>query len=408
MAVAFSEAVRAWIHIAAHSFGGPAGQIDVAHRVLVEEKGWLTEERFRHALGFCMMLPGPEAMQLVTYAGWLTHGVLGGIVAGGLFILPGFLAILGIGLAYITWADASVLVALFWGLKAAVLAIVARAAYRLARRTSHTASHVIIAAWAFVALFLFDVPFPIVIIATGVAGWLARRPGPGHPSTEAPVPRRATAKTVLIWGGLWLGPVALLWLLMPDAIYTRLATFFATAATLTFGGAYAVLAYVAQRAVEDYGWLTAGEMLDGLALAETTPGPLIQVVQFVGMLAVDGAWAAVLAAVIVTWVTFMPSFLWIFAGAPYMQRVREDGRVRAVLDGVAAGVVGVIANLAAWMALRVLWQDVHVTEGILHLSMPSSPDPWAFMVAGVALLALRVHLFAALGVGAAAGLLLGA
>lgn len=380
----FGEATRVWASIGLLSFGGPAGQIALMHRVLVEEKKWVPEGRFLHALNFCMLLPGPEAQQLATYIGWLLHGTRGGIVAGTLFVLPGLAVILALSALYATWQDAHWLESLFFGLKAAVLAIVAEAVVRIGRRALKTPAAVAIAAVAFAGIFAFSVPFPVIILAAGLFGfvaskvWPAMLPAGGHAGADDPVaadrggdrgarPALARAlKTVAVWGGLWALPIVLaLVLLGPDSIFVRLGGFFSLMAVVTFGGAYAVLAYVADAAVSAYQWLAPGEMLDGLAMAETTPGPLILVLSFVGYLAAfrdAGALpphvAGVLGGLLVAWVTFMPSFLWIFLGAPYMERLRGSRTLSTALSAITAAVVGVILNLAVWLGLHVLFRDV--------------------------------------------------
>ena len=344
--ISFGEATRVWLRVAALSFGGPAGQIAVMHRILVDEKRWIGEGRFLHALNFCMLLPGPEAQQLAIYLGWLLHRVRGGVVAGVLFVAPGFLAMLALSLVYVTWGGSTWLTGVFFGLKAAVLAVVLQAVARIGARTLHGRAAVAVAAAAFVAIFLLGAPFPLIVLGAGLIGYAATRLGSGafgaggghggngHGLADADsrlgpgMPRHArggdTLRAAAICLLLWIGPVAALLLALgSDHVFARLAVFFSQMAVVTFGGAYAVLAYVAQAAVESYGWLSAGEMLDGLGMAETTPGPLIMVVQFVGFLAafrdpggLDPYLAAMLGSVLVTWVTFTPSFLWIFSGRP--------------------------------------------------------------------------------------------
>ncbi|MFN9163849.1 MAG: chromate efflux transporter, partial [Alphaproteobacteria bacterium] len=344
---AFGEALKTWAFIGCVNFGGPAGQIALMHRILVQEKKWIGEARFFHALNYCMLLPGPEAQQLATYVGWLMHGVRGGLAAGLLFILPGALVMLGLSLLYVTHADRPEVAAVFWGIKAAVLAIVIDAILRIARRAFTNTLSLVIAVAAFAALFLFNVAFPVVILAAGLAGLAgaallppaphARSGGEEDPAythaVDAALARGdlshtltvpgQTLRTALTWLAIWLAPVGLLLLALgPDHVLARLALFFSGMSVVTVGGAYAVLAYVAQEAVATYQWLSAAEMMDGLALAETTPGPLILVLQHVGFLAAsrqagfDPVLAGLAGAAVTLWVTFVPSFLWIFAGAP--------------------------------------------------------------------------------------------
>ena len=401
--VSLGEATRTWARIAALSFGGPAGQIAVMHRILVEEKRWIGDDRFLHALNYCMLLPGPEAQQLATYIGWLMHKTKGGLIAGALFILPGFVAILGLSFLYVLLGKAPIVEGLFFGLKAAVLAIVLQAVIRVGSRSLRNRTRWAIAAASFLAIFAFDVPFPAIVAAAALIGFAAARAGvaafsggPNHGADRTHVadrdsllgeelPEHAkpdwgwTTRITSVFLLLWLGPVfALLFLLGPDDVFSRIAIFFSQMAVVTFGGAYAVLAYVAQQAVESYGWLTAGEMLDGLGMAETTPGPLIMVTQFVGFL---GAYreaggmaplvAATLGAVLTTWVTFTPCFLWIFLGAPFIERLRGNKALTGALSAITAAVVGVIANLAAWFALHALFGDVReVRVALLSLEVP--------------------------------------
>lgn len=406
--VPFAEAVRAWAYIAAHSFGGPAGQIAVIHRVVVEQKRWLDERRFLHALSYCMLLPGPEAQQLVTYAGWLLHGVRGGLAAGLLFVLPGFLSILALSIVYAFYQDTGVVTALFFGIKAAVLAIVAEAVVRLGRRALGGPWHVVMAAAAFVAIFFLAVPFPLIVAAAAALGALRGWMTAGHATDAAPIDRGARPElrhlvlTCATWLAVWSVPFVVLGIWTGSPVLRQEAAFFSKAALVTFGGAYSVLAYVSQQAVGIYQWLTPSEMLDGLALAETTPGPLIMVVQFVAFL---GAWrtpgvldplaAAIAGSVVTVWVTFAPCFLFIFAGAPYIEWLRGRRAVQAPLDGVMAAVVGVIVNLAVWFALHVAFATVTRTSyGVLQLWVPD-PSSVDWTAVGIAVLAsvavLRFH-----------------
>lgn len=425
--VPFTDAVRVWVRVALLSFGGPAAQIGVMHRILVEEKKWISERRFLHALNYCMLLPGPEAMQLATYVGWLLHGVRGGLVAGVLFVVPGFLAILALSIAYVLYQDTSLVGALFFGLKAAVLAIVVQALLKLGKRALRTGLLVALAAGAFVAMFLLDVPFPFVILAAGLAGWQIGRRRPEllgsvqADETDAPLrdetpSRKATLRTLAVWLTIWWLPIGLLALAVGAShIFVEQAWFFSQTAVVTFGGAYAVLAYIAQRAVEDFGWLQPGEMLDGLGMAETTPGPLIQVVQFVGFMGayraaggLDPIAAGVVAALVVTWVTFVPCFLWIFLGAPYMERLRGNHALNHALTAITAAVVGVILNLSVWFGLHVLFPSLDERRvGPLHLMVPTAGPDWAAVfiavVSAVALLRLRWPMWVVLLGAAVAG-----
>jgi chromate transporter len=385
--ISFNEAFRVWLRVACLSFGGPAGQIAVMHRILVEEKNWISEGRFLHALNYCMLLPGPEAQQLATYVGWLMHRTAGGLMAGGLFILPGIIAIMGLSYVYAAFGNVSSVEALFFGLKAAVLAIVVEAVVRVGKRALKNRIMIAIAAAAFVAIFFFAVPFPIIIIAAGLIGYAGARsgrpefapaghgPGGGSAAIDSmlgeAVPEHVkpdiarAIRVATLWLALWLVPViALLVLLGHDNVFSQIALFFSKMALVTFGGAYAVLAYVAQQAVEHYHWLKPHEMLDGLGMAETTPGPLIMVLQFVGFMAayrdpsgLSPMLAATLGGLLATWVTFTPCFLWIFVGAPYIERLRGNIGLAGALSAITAAVVGVILNLSIWFALHTLFRE---------------------------------------------------
>lgn len=389
--ISFGEAVRVWARIAALSFGGPAGQIAVMHRILVDEKRWIGEERFLHALNYCMLLPGPEAQQLAAYIGWLLHKTKGGLVAGALFVLPGFLAILALSYIYVLLGHAPLIEGLFFGLKAAVLAVVIQAVVRVGSRALKNNVMRGIAVAAFVTIFFLGAPFPLIILAAALGGYVGGRAGlrafkggGGHGSGGGNIVHdRDTAlgeglpdhaRPNLSWSlkisgtllFLWLAPVILLFVFAgPDDVFTKIAAFFSQMAVVTFGGAYAVLAYVAQEAVGTFGWLRPGEMLDGLGLAETTPGPLIMVTQFVGFLAafrestgLNPLVAATLGAILTTWVTFVPCFLWIFAGAPFVEGLRGNRALSASLGAITAAVVGVILNLALWFAIHTVFREV--------------------------------------------------
>ncbi|MDZ4737772.1 MAG: chromate efflux transporter [Rhodospirillaceae bacterium] len=411
----FREAVRTWFKIGCLGFGGPAGQIALMHRIVVDEKRWLDERRFLHALNFCMLLPGPEAQQLATYIGWRLHGTRGGLAAGLLFVLPGAVIVLALSLVYAFYRDVALVAAIFYGIKPAVAAIVVEALVRIGRRALKGPLHVAIAAFAFVGIFLFDLPFPLIIAAAGLAGLLLPIPHAERTdevSVAGAVPSLGrTLATILIWAAIWLGPVIALFLAFGQGhVLSDIAIFFSKMAVVTFGGAYAVLAYVAQAAVGDFGWLAPGEMVDGLGLAETTPGPLILVLQFVGFMAafrdglgIDPALAGAIGAALVLWVTFAPCFLWIFAAAPYVERLYANRTLGRILAAITAAVVGVILNLALWFLLHVLFADVRQTRlGPLHLSIPewSTIDPFALLLAvaaAIALLRFKLGLLPVLG-----------
>lgn len=438
--IPFKAALGVWLRIAALSFGGPAGQIAVMHRILVEEKRWIGETRFLHALNYCMLLPGPEAQQLATYIGWLLHRTKGGLAAGLLFVAPGAAAIMALSLIYAAYGKLDSVQALFFGLKAAVLAIVLEAVVRVGKRALRNGTMVALAVAAFVAIFFFAVPFPLIVAAAGAVGFLGGRAG--HPAflgagghgrqgtfadadsalgEAMPAHARPNRAWSIKIGGifllLWLLPVAILlaWF-GPHQVFGQIAVFFSKMAVVTFGGAYAVLAYVAQQAVEQYHWLGPGEMLDGLGMAETTPGPLIMVTQFVGFMAAfrnPGALpplvAGTLGGVLTTWVTFAPCFLWIFLGAPYVEALRGNKALSAALAAITAAVVGVILNLSVWFALHVLFTELHPVRGFgleFAAPIPASVDFWALALALAALAAvflLRLGMIPVLAACSAAG-----
>jgi chromate transporter len=399
-AVPFREALRTWMRVGLLSFGGPAGQIAVMHRILVEEKRWVSESQFLHALNYCMLLPGPEAQQLATYIGWLLHRVRGGLVAGVLFVVPGFVSILLLSLLYAGFQETTVVQSLFFGLKPAVVAIVVQAVLRIGGRALQNRAMITIAVAAFVAIFFFEVPFPLIVLGAGMIGYLGsrvrpdlfvvirglaiadddagiRRETPGEPMAGPSWLRsfRVTAVCLILW---WAPVGALALWVGTTSIWVQEGVFFSQAAVVTFGGAYAVLAFIAQQAVETYGWLQPGEMLDGLGMAETTPGPLIQVVQFVGFMgayrnpgSLDPMLAGVLGSVLTTWVTFVPCFLFIFVGAPWVEHLRGRQGLTAALSGITAAVVGVILNLAVWFSVHVLFTEVdEVRAAGLRLLVP--------------------------------------
>ena len=414
----FRAALGVWARIGLLSFGGPAAQIALMHRVLVEERRWLGERSFLSALSFCMLLPGPEAMQLATYAGWRLHGVRGGLAAGLLFVAPGALLVLALSMLYGAYGQTPPVAALFVGVKAAVLAIVLEALVRLGRRALQGGVDWLVAAAAFVAIFFLALPFPLVIVAAAVAGYL-RAPSPAPPPGPlAPVPLAQTLRTILVWLAVWIVPLAAVVIgFGTEHVLSQIAWFFSVLAVVTFGGAYAVLAYMAQEVVVGYGWLTPGEMLDGLGLAETTNGPLILVNEFVGYIAAHRfgggppVLMGILGALVTLWATFAPCFLWIFAGAPYIERLTHAPRLASALRTVTAAVVGVIGNLSAWFALHVIFAEVGARSFgplRLHVPEPASIDATALALTGLALalvFALRAGIAVTLLVCAGAALL---
>jgi chromate transporter len=438
--VSLREAFQVWLRVAVLSFGGPAGQIAVMHRILVEEKRWISEDRFLHALNYCMLLPGPEAQQLATYVGWLMHRTLGGIMAGGLFVVPGIVSIMALSYVYAAFGNVPVVVALFFGLKAAVLAIVLEAVFRIGKRALKGPLTVALAALAFIGIFFLDIPFPVIVFGAAFIGFTAQLTGigafqanGGHGPSESdetslgedtpeharPSVARALAVSV-VWLALWLVPVAILIMNLGfENVFSRIALFFSKMALVTFGGAYAVLAYVAQQAVNTYGWLKAGEMLDGLGMAETTPGPLIMVLQFVGFMAAYRApgtlspmLAGTLGGLLATWVTFTPCFLWIFLGAPFVETLRGNKALNAALSAITAAVVGVILNLAVWFAIHTVFRNtvpVRVFPFAFEAPDPMSADPWALalsIAAAIAIFRFRTGMIPTLAASCAAGVVL--
>ena len=443
----FAEAARVWAKIGLLSFGGPAGQIALMHRELVEQRRWIGEQRFLHALNYCMLLPGPEAQQLAIYIGWLLHRTAGGLVAGILFVLPGAAVMLGLSILYALYRRVGLIDAVFFGVKAAVLAVVVEAVLRIGRRALKNRAMVAIAAAAFLGIYVLHVPFPVIVLAAGLCGWIGSRRAPGlfasaghaakgaAPDAEGVVDRmfergelahadpswRRALRVLALWLPVWLGPVLVLWLIAgPSAIWTQIGGFFSLMAVVTFGGAYAVLAYVAQAAVDGFGWLAPGQMVDGLGLAETTPGPLILVLQFVGFLAahrapggLDPLLAGGLGALLTVWVTFAPCFLWIFLGAPYVEALRGNRAVSAALSAITAAVVGVVLNLALWFALHVVFHEVRSFD-ILgvgpDLPVLGSIDWRAAALAAAAMVAMlrfKVGMISTLAACALAGVVLG-
>lgn len=421
--VRFATALRVWLKIGLLGFGGPAGQIALMHRELVEQRRWISESRFLHALNYCMLLPGPEAQQLAVYVGWLLHRTWGGVVAGVLFVLPGALVLVLLSWVYIRFGSLPLVSGVFFGLKAAVLAVVVEAVARIGRRALKTRFLVAIAVAAFLMIHLLQVAFPWIVLTAAATGllvhwlassWLPQRSDEaeqgdldyvvdrqladgGAVHTRATWPR--ALRSLIACSALWIAPILLAaWWLGRDHVLVQEGVFFSQTALVTFGGAYAVLAYVAQRAVEDFAWLRPGEMIDGLALAETTPGPLVIVLQFVGFIAayrnpggLDPLSAALLGAALTTWVTFVPSFLFIFVGAPYIEALRRNRSLHAALSAVTAAVVGVVLNLALWFALHTLFATVERTRlGPVGIDLPTldSLDPFAALLCLAALVAV--------------------
>jgi chromate transporter len=420
---------RVFARIGFLSFGGPAGQIALMHRELVDERPWIGEEQYLHALNFCNLLPGPEAQQLATWIGWKLHGLRGGLAAGLLFVLPGALVILALTILYAFAAQLEWFAALFLGIKAAVLAIVVQALLRIAARALNTGFKKALAVAAFVALFLFAAPFPLVVLGAGMIGmavaatrpdWLGIKAGVADVAAS-PRPWRQSIATIVAWGLIWAAPMVLVFATLGrEHVLWEIGSFFSQLAVVTFGGAYAVLAYMAQEAVQGHGWLSAGEMADGLGLAETTPGPLIMVTQFVGYLAAFRApapftplTAGLLGAALTTWVTFAPCFLWIFTFAPWIERMENSPRLKGGLAALTAAVVGVIANLTAWFFIHVLFAQVDdLAIGPLRVSSPvwATLDWRAAALAGLAailLFGLRWSIVRVLGLSALGGLALG-
>lgn len=444
--VGLREAFSVWAQVAVHSFGGPAGQIAVMHRFLVDERRWISERRFLHALNFCMLLPGPEAQQLATYIGWLMHGNVGGVMAGVLFILPGVLVILALSLTYATFGGVPAVDGLLLGLQAAVVAVVVNAVLRIGRRALTKPAHVALAAAAFVAIFFLELPFPLIVLAAGGLGFVVGRLRPqvftlgGHEGADSRGPQAIidddepgvssrTSRSAMRAAGiallLWLAPVALLAsALGATHLFTQEAVLFSKSAMVTFGGAYAVLAYIAQEAVGTYGWLRPSEMLTGLGLAETTPGPLIMVVQFVGFMAayrapgsLDPVTAGVIGSAVATWVTFAPCFFFIFVGAPFIERLRGNRSLGAALSAITAAVVGVVLNLAVWFTIntafanvdavqwhgiRLLWPDwTSVNATAVTITLVSAIALWRLKLSVMTtlLVCAALGLFAALTIG---------
>lgn len=418
--VSLREAFETWLRVAVLSFGGPAGQIAMMHRILVDEKRWISEPRFLHALNYCMLLPGPEAQQLATYIGWLMHGGPGGLMAGGLFVLPGIVAIMALSIVYAAFGDLGIVASLFFGLKAAVLAVVLQALARLGSRALKSRVMLTVAASAFVAIFFFDVAFPLIVLTAGAGGFIVGRLGHSAfggvkaAGAESGVPESRlgesvpdhvetsvgrSLRTASLWAVVWAAPLAFVFFALgADHVFIQIGAFFSKMAVVTFGGAYAALAYVTQQAVATFQWLKPGEMLDGLGMAETTPGPLIMVVQFVGFMAayrnpgeLPPLLAGALGGLLTTWVTFAPCFLWIFLGAPYIEKLRGNEALNNALSTITAAIVGVILNLALWFAIHTIFQQTYAVRGLgfdFEVPVIASVDGFALALAAAAALAV--------------------
>ena len=407
-----AEITRVFGRIGVLSFGGPAAQIALMHKELVDDRPWMTEKQFLNALSFCMLLPGPEAMQLASYAGWRMAGVAGGLIAGLLFVLPGAAVILLLAALYAQFGQVPFVEALFLGIKATVIIIVLQALMKVSKKALTGVLPYVLAGAAFVGIYVFQIPFPLIILAAAAIGAVFMA-GDAPDTVPEPVSAKGTGRTIAIWAVIWLAPLAALWLAAPDGLLTQIGLFFSKLAVVTFGGAYAVLAYMVQEVVADYGWLTTAQMMDALGLAETTPGPLILVTEFVGFLAgaaQGGFGLGVAAAVVTLWVTFAPCFLWIFAGAPYVEWISHQPRLTGALSAITAAVVGVILNLSLWFALQVLFAEVtNVSVGPVSLALPTLGTiiPGAVILSALAaalLLWRKIDLLKVLPIMALAGL----
>ena len=419
MSPTFPEALRTWTRIGLLSFGGPAAQIGLMHRILVDEKKWLPEDKYLSALSFCMLLPGPEAMQLATYAGWRLHGVKGGLAAGLMFVLPGAAVVLALAAIYAAFGNVPLVQAVFFGVKAAVLVIVIEALLRIARRALKLNEHWVFAALSFAGIFFLGLPFPLIVFAAALFGFFRATAGIAKTQPLPAVALSQTVRTAATWATIWIAPLlAVAAIFGPQSVPAQLGLFFSKLAVVTFGGAYAVLAYMGQDVAQHYHWLTAGQMMDGLGLAETTPGPLILVTEFVGFIAAfqqagGGSWGSgLLGAAIALWATFAPCFLWIFTGAPYIDWIIAQPRLKGALAAITAAVVGVILNLTVWFALHVFFGRVDLlTVGPLQLWTPTlSTLDWRVValsvISGVLLLGRHWNIAAVLGVAATLAVLL--
>lgn len=386
MTPSLAESTRVFARIGVLSFGGPAAQIALMHRELVDDRHWLTEKEYLSALSFCMLLPGPEAMQLATYSGWKLHGTKGGLIAGLLFVLPGAAVVLALAMLYAAYGQVPLISALFTGVQAAVVVIVIEALLRVAKRALKLRAHWVIAILAFLALFTLNLPFPVVILAAALWGFATTKAT--APVTHTPIPPGQTARTVALWLAVWLLPLGAVWLI-DGGLLAEIGLFFSKLAMLTFGGAYAVLTWMSQAVVQEKQWLTLPQMIDALGLAETTPGPLILVTEFVGYLAAyakGGVAYGIAGAIVTLWMTFAPCFLWVFAGAPYIARLAQMPRLSGALSAITAAVVGVIANLSLWFAAHVAFKTVHAASfGPFHII---TPDPASINPVSLALTVL--------------------
>ncbi|MFT5258975.1 MAG: chromate transporter [Saprospiraceae bacterium] len=396
----FREATKLWWKIGLLSFGGPAAQIALMHKLIVDQMRWMSEKEYLNALSFCMLLPGPEAMQIATYAGWRQHGTVGGLIAGLLFVLPGAFVILAMAIIYAYFGNVPFIQALFLGVKAAVLIVVVEALLKISKRALKGLQPKVIAVLAFIGIFLLNVPFPLIVLIAGLYGFFTARQSedPAMEKVVKPQGFSGLLTTVVIMLLIWWLPLVLIDQLFHTQIISDIGIFFSKLAVVTFGGAYAVLAYMGQDVVNHWGWLSAGEMMDGLGLAETTPGPLILVTEFVGFLAAfrEGGLALGLAGAAVTlWVTFVPCFLWIFAGAPYIDWIGDQPKLKGALEAISAAVVGVILNLSVWFSLHVIFSDVaHKQLGVLTLWVPNwSSIDWTVvsLTALCGVLAFKLH-----------------
>jgi chromate transporter len=413
MTTSFPDASKVWARIGLLSFGGPAGQIALLHKEIVDERKWLSESEFLNALNFCMLLPGPEAMQLATYCGWRLNGVRGGLAAGILFVLPGAAVILALSYLYALFGQVPFIQAAFFGIKCAVVAIVLEALLKIARRALHRPMDWVLAAAAFLALFVFSLPFPLVVLTAGLIGFALSRPTANDGAVAKP-PVSQTIRTVAAWLAIWLVPLAVLMLTLgPNHVQSELARLFSVLAVVTFGGAYSVLASLGQTVVEQMGWLTTEQMMDGFGLAETTPGPLILVGQFVAFAAAAGTeknlWQGFFASLVFLWMTFTPCFLWIFAGAPWIEYLSSRPRLKSALSAITAAVTGVILNLALWFALHVLFGKVERLTGPAPVWWPDTAtfDPAALgltILTAAALLFGKSGILKTLALGLCAGL----